>query len=61
MRETIQHYVDQYRYFLQLLADEYDREEDEGKKLILMTRSNVYSKTLSDMELLLKLCDVYDL
>lgn len=61
MRETIQHYVDQYRNFIQTLADEYDQTEDEGYKLILMTRSNVYNKALSDMELLLKLCDVYDL
>lgn len=61
MRTTIQHYVDQYRYIIQVLADEYDQEDNELYKANLLARSDVWNKALSDMELLLKLCDVYDL
>ena len=64
MRKTIEYYIDQYRKMLQMFADEYDRcddESDETYKLLLMTRSSVYNRSLADMELLLKLCDVYDL
>ena len=47
-----------------MLADEYDRcdsESDATYRMLLMTRSSVYDRALENMELLLKLCDVYNL
>lgn len=61
MRTAIEHYINQYRYIIQLFADEYEQTTDDGYKMIIRNRSDVYEKALSDMELLLKLCDVYNL